>query len=137
MTVECDAVPAVAGLTATHRLLRTTVDDAALNIVYIGEVRTDGVLCPDTYTLTRTWETADCAGNVHSQSQTIEVQDTHELLSLSITCPSCHPVHERVPFARGGLEPRHQRRAFTWIDERQLRRRRHGDLTPILMTPSL
>ena len=83
VTVECDAVPAVAALST---LAASDNCDSGPEIVYIDEVRTDGV-CEDTYTLTRTWETSDCAGNVHSQSQTIEVQDT-QAPALSITCPS-------------------------------------------------
>ena len=62
-TVECDAVPAVADL---NTLAAADNCDPVVDIAYTGEVRTDGA-CEDTYTLTRTWETTDCAGNVHSQ----------------------------------------------------------------------
>ena len=67
-------MPCLQWPTSAAWLLRTTVS-ASVDIEYLGEVRTDGS-CEDTYTLTRTWRATDCAGNVHEQSQTIEVQDT-------------------------------------------------------------
>ncbi len=82
-TVECDAVPAIAPLASLEAMDNC---DSGPEIAFVEEVRTDGA-CEDTYTLTRTWETSDCAGNVHLQSQTIEVQDT-QAPSLSITCPA-------------------------------------------------
>ena len=96
-TVECDAVPAVADL---GTLSAADNCDPVVDIAYIGEVRTDGA-CEDTYTLTRTWETVDCAGNIHSQSQTIEVQDTTEPM-LSIECPA-DVMNTNVCFADGDL----------------------------------
>ena len=79
VTVECDAVPAVADLGS---LAAADNCEPVVDIAYLGEVRTDGS-CEDTYTLTRTWRTTDCAGNVHEQSQTIEVQDTTSRCSPS------------------------------------------------------
>ena len=96
-TVECDAVPAVADLST---LAAADNCDPVVDIAYIGEVRTDGA-CEDTYTLTRTWETVDCAGNVHSRSQTIEVQDTTSP-ELSIECPA-DQMYANVCFADGDL----------------------------------
>ena len=96
-TVECDAVPAVADLST---LAADDNCDPVVDIAYVGEVRTDGA-CEDTYTLTRTWETVDCAGNVHSRSQTIEVQDTTSP-ELSIECPA-DQLYANVCFADGDL----------------------------------
>ncbi len=66
-TVECNAVPAAAVLTATDNCDAPTVTYA--------EVRTNGN-CPSNYTLTRTWTATDACGNTSSKSQTITVQDT-------------------------------------------------------------
>ncbi|MDP4203437.1 MAG: HYR domain-containing protein, partial [Bacteroidota bacterium] len=68
VTVECNAVPVAATLTATDNC------DAAPVVTY-KEVRTDGV-CPSTYTLTRTWTATDACGNSASKTQVIKVQDT-------------------------------------------------------------
>jgi hypothetical protein len=76
ITVECDAVPAPAMVTATDNC------DASVTVSYL-QVRTDGI-CPDTYTLTRTWSAADSCTNASSCSQTIHVQDTTAPL---ISCP--------------------------------------------------
>ena len=96
-TVECDAVPAVADL---GTLASSDNCDPVVDIAYLGEVRTDGA-CEDTYTLTRTWSTTDCAGNSHQQNQTIEVQDTTSP-ELSIECPA-DQIHANVCFADGDL----------------------------------
>ncbi|MDB5196841.1 MAG: hypothetical protein JWP88_1212 [Flaviaesturariibacter sp.] len=66
-TVECNAVPVPATVTAT--------DNCSTSAVTYSEVRTDGS-CPSSYTLTRTWSTTDAAGNTTTASQTITVQDT-------------------------------------------------------------
>ncbi len=67
-TVTCQTIPAVG--------VPTAVDNCTeiINITYQGEVRTNGP-CPDTYTLTRTWRTADNCGNASTATQTILVQD--------------------------------------------------------------
>jgi hypothetical protein len=67
VTVECDAVPAAATLTATDNCDAPTVTYA--------EVRTNGN-CPSNYTLTRTWTATDACGNTSSKVQTVTVQDT-------------------------------------------------------------
>lgn len=67
-TVECDAVPAAAVLTASDNC------EGDMEVMY-SETRTDGA-CPQTYTLTRVWSASDCSGNSVSHTQTIEVQDT-------------------------------------------------------------
>ncbi|MAC17502.1 MAG: hypothetical protein CMC97_04315, partial [Flavobacteriales bacterium] len=97
VTVECDAVPAVAELGS---LAAADNCSATVDIEYLGEVRADGS-CEDTYTLTRTWRTTDCAGNAHEQSQTIEVQDTTAPM-LTIDCPA-DVVYNNVCFDDGDL----------------------------------
>ena len=97
-TVECDAVPAVADIST---LAASDNCDPDVDIAYLGEVRTDGA-CEDTYTLTRTWSTTDCAGNVHEQSQTIEVLDTTAPM-LSITCPD-NITHPNECFVDGDFQ---------------------------------
>jgi hypothetical protein len=68
VTVECDAVPAPATLTATDNC------DAAPVVTY-AQTRTDGT-CPNSYTLTRTWTATDACGNAGSKTQVITVRDT-------------------------------------------------------------
>ena len=65
ITVECDAIPAPANVTAT--------DNCTVALTFV-EVRTDGT-CPYNYTLTRTWTATDKCGNSTSASQTISVED--------------------------------------------------------------
>jgi hypothetical protein len=67
VTVECNAVPAAATLTAT--------DNCSTPVVTYNEVRTYG-LCAGNYTLTRTWTATDACGNASSKTQVITVRDT-------------------------------------------------------------
>ncbi|MEO1624682.1 MAG: Ig-like domain-containing protein, partial [Bacteroidota bacterium] len=67
ITVECDAVPAAAAVSATDNC------DADVRIDFV-EVRTDGD-CPDAYTLRRTWTATDDCGNATEQTQLIQVED--------------------------------------------------------------
>ncbi len=69
MTRECSGVPAPGTPVA--------MDNCSSNvtIVYNGEVRTDGV-CPNYYTLTRTWTASDDCGNTTAATQVITVKDT-------------------------------------------------------------
>ncbi len=70
-TVECDMIPEVAtGAEATDNC-----DDEVV-IEYIGEEIIAGDVCPQSYTIVRTWTATDNCGNVTEQSQTITVQDT-------------------------------------------------------------
>jgi hypothetical protein len=70
ITVECDAVPAVAILTATDNC------DSAPVVAY-AEVKTNGN-CSGNYILTRTWTATDACGNATSKTQVITVQDTQK-----------------------------------------------------------
>jgi hypothetical protein len=67
VTVECNAVPAAATLTAT--------DNCSTPVVTYNEIRTDGN-CSGNYILTRTWTATDACGNTSSKTQVIKVQDT-------------------------------------------------------------
>jgi uncharacterized repeat protein (TIGR01451 family) len=84
-TVQCNAVPAAATLTAT--------DNCDPNpLVTFAEVKTAGS-CPQSYTLLRTWTATDACGNHSTASQTINVVDTK---APSISCPTdqnlgCNP----------------------------------------------
>lgn len=68
LTVECDAVPEPADITATDNC------DPSPSISY-SETRTDGD-CASNYTLIRTWTAVDACGNSTSETQIIAVQDT-------------------------------------------------------------
>ncbi|MEL6658244.1 MAG: hypothetical protein AAFR36_17420, partial [Bacteroidota bacterium] len=70
LTVECDAIPAAATLTASDNCT------PAIMVSFM-EVRTDGV-CPQTYILTRTWTTEadDCGNPGITHTQVVTVQDT-------------------------------------------------------------
>ncbi|MDT0559707.1 hypothetical protein RM697_13720, partial [Ichthyenterobacterium sp. W332] len=65
-TVECDAVPTEATLTAT--------DNCGIATVTFLETRVDGS-CTNNYTLTRTWTASDDCGNETIHTQTLTVQD--------------------------------------------------------------
>ena len=67
-TVECDAVPAAADVTATDNC------DAS-PVVTLEETITPGA-CTGQYTITRTWTATDDCGNSSSATQTINVIDT-------------------------------------------------------------
>jgi gliding motility-associated-like protein/uncharacterized repeat protein (TIGR01451 family) len=69
ITVECDALPAAPAVV-------TASDNCDSNVlVEFTEARTDGV-CPDNYTLTRTWTATDNCGNSITHVQLISVEDT-------------------------------------------------------------
>ena len=67
MTVECDAVPMPATVTA--------IDNCSEPTILFFETRVDGG-CPNQYTLVRLWKANDGCGNFAFHKQTIEVQDT-------------------------------------------------------------
>ncbi len=74
-TVECNAVPAAATVTAT--------DNCSTSVPSYTETRTNGNNA-NNYTLTRTWSTTDASGNTSTATQTITVQDTQNPV---ISCP--------------------------------------------------
>ncbi len=67
ITVECDAVPNAATLTATDNCSDATVS--------VSDVITNGD-CANNYTIERTWVATDACGLIASHTQTITVQDT-------------------------------------------------------------
>ena len=67
-TVECDAVPDPAILTATDNC------DADVEVTF-DQTRTDGS-CPSNYTLTRTWTATDNCDNTAEHVQILTVEDT-------------------------------------------------------------
>ncbi|TMU50817.1 Calx-beta domain-containing protein, partial [Flagellimonas algicola] len=88
-TVSCDAIPAAEILTATDNC------DPNITVVFDEQI-TDTDSCGSDYIITRTWSTADCAGNPVSHTQVITVEDTTapvfvETLPLDITV-SCDNV---------------------------------------------
>ncbi|NJM81037.1 MAG: gliding motility-associated C-terminal domain-containing protein, partial [Flavobacterium sp.] len=69
VTVECNAIPAPATITATDAC------DTNPIVVTLTETTTAGS-CPSNYVITRTWRAIDRCGNLATASQTITVQDT-------------------------------------------------------------
>jgi hypothetical protein len=67
MTVECNAVPTPATVTA--------IDNCSEPTILFFETRVNGG-CPNQYTLVRLWKANDGCGNFAFHKQTIEVQDT-------------------------------------------------------------
>ncbi|WP_415580131.1 gliding motility-associated C-terminal domain-containing protein, partial [Flavobacterium longum] len=67
ITVECDAIPTAAVLTAT--------DNCGTATVAMTETTTPGA-CPSSYTLTRTWIATDVCGNPTTGQQVITVIDS-------------------------------------------------------------
>ena len=85
LTVECNAIPTPATITATDNC------DASVVVNYT-ETSTQGA-CANAYTLVRTWSATDACGNTSSASQTITVQDTTAPVliteieeTLNVTC---------------------------------------------------
>jgi hypothetical protein len=70
-TVECDAIPAPANVTAT--------DNCSAANVSFSQTATEG--CP--YTITRTWTATDECGNSTTDSQILTVVDTHDPIIVS------------------------------------------------------
>ena len=67
ITVECDAIPDTADITA--------IDNCGDATVTVKDIRTDGN-CPSNYIIARTWTATDECGLTTSHTQTITVQDT-------------------------------------------------------------
>ncbi|MCP4250023.1 MAG: hypothetical protein GY778_23525 [bacterium] len=75
-TVDCAAVPAAGGVTATDAC------DGARTVDF-SETRIDG-LCTGDYSLTRVWTATDACGNEATATQNLAVTDT---TAPAITCP--------------------------------------------------
>ncbi|MEM9819759.1 MAG: SdrD B-like domain-containing protein [Bacteroidota bacterium] len=74
--VECDAIPSAASPTAT--------DNCTDNVdISFSEVQSDAI-CPNAYTLTRTWTATDACGNQAVQTQIITVEDTTAPILLGV-----------------------------------------------------
>jgi hypothetical protein len=97
-TVECDAVPAPAPVTASD-----ACDPAP--VVRLAQTRIDG-RCPGEYRLVRTWTATDACGNAASASQELRVVDTRPPLvvpgSSELGC-IWPPNHRMVPFHRSAF----------------------------------
>jgi hypothetical protein len=91
-TVECDAIPAPAPVTATDAC------DPAPAVAFT-EVREDGD-CPGQHELLRTWTATDRCGNTASETQRITVQDTTPpAIAVGSDVVAClwPPNHRHVP----------------------------------------
>ncbi len=82
-TVNCDAIPPAAVLTATDNCLNSPT------VVY-QETSLEG-LCMNAYTLTRTWTVTDDYNNTTTHTQIINVQDT--IAPIVASCPSSITVY--------------------------------------------
>ena len=82
VSVECDAVPAPATVTASDTC------DTVIPVMF-GESQTNGS-CEDEYVLTRSWTAADDCGNDVTAQQFVSVDDT---LAPTISCPA-HTTRE-------------------------------------------
>ena len=80
ITINCEdpipVAPLVQGIDACEGVLPTTFTEVI-----------DGTMdsCPNDFTITRTWEVEDCAGNMNSHTQVITVEDNE---APQITCPA-------------------------------------------------
>ena len=89
-TVSCDAIPEAVVLTATDNCSEST--DLVVN--YTEEFTGQDEGCVSEYTITRTWEVSDCAGNSTSHKQIINVEDNEapelvtDLSNLTVECDS-------------------------------------------------
>ncbi len=86
-TVECDAIPSAATVTAT--------DNCSINLT-VNYSETIGTGCP--YTITRTWTVTDDCGNTSTATQTINVIDTTDPVlagvpsDITIACDAVLPI---------------------------------------------
>jgi len=77
VSVECDAIPAAASVTATDNC------DPAPTVDFT-ETSASGA-CAQEYVLTRTWTATDACGNIATCIQYVTVEDTQ---APSVTCPA-------------------------------------------------
>jgi len=90
VTVQCDAIPAVATPTATDNC------DTAVAVTYNGQTQTNGA-CANAYTLTRTWTAADNCGNTKTVTQRITVVDTGKPAFTAFPANTSIACHENPP----------------------------------------
>jgi hypothetical protein len=95
-TVQCDAVPPAATVTATD------VCDGSV-ATGLSEKRVDGN-CAASYTLTRSWTAADECGNTGSASQTITVEDTVAPVIACNNPPTMTPPDAPIAFTATGTD---------------------------------
>ncbi|WP_416223658.1 gliding motility-associated C-terminal domain-containing protein [Tenacibaculum ascidiaceicola] len=69
VTVSCDAIPEAVTLTGTDNC------NSEVIVVYSEELSGQEEGCASEYTITRTWEVQDCAGNSTSHTQVITIED--------------------------------------------------------------
>ncbi len=89
-TVQCDAVPPPAPVSATDNCDTSAVPG-------FNQTRTDGN-CAANYTLTRTWTAADDCGNTAQASQVVTVQDTTPPVIECHAPPTITPKDAPVSF---------------------------------------
>ncbi|MDX8554677.1 gliding motility-associated C-terminal domain-containing protein, partial [Tenacibaculum sp. 1B UA] len=89
-TVSCDAIPAVAVLTATDNC------DSEVIVVYSEELSGQEEGCASEYIITRKWEVQDCAGNTTSHTQVITIED-NEVPTLVSTLEDITVECDTVP----------------------------------------
>ncbi len=88
-TVECDAIPAPATLTAT--------DDCDTNVDINYSESTSQGACENAYTITRTWTATDDCGNVSEAVQVVTVVDTTAPVFGTIPTNTSIECGEQVP----------------------------------------
>ena len=100
MTVLCNEVPEAIVLTATDNCDQDIV-------VTFDEVISNDANCMDGYTVTRTWSTSDCSGNVVSHIQVITIEPTGPIVSseyeeeITIMCGDKLPEVPQLEFMGG------------------------------------
>jgi len=90
VTVQCDAIPAVATPAATDNC------DTAVAVTYNGQTTTSGT-CPNAYTLTRRWTAADNCGNTRTVTQRIVVTDNGKPVFTSFPANTTIACHDTPP----------------------------------------
>ncbi|MFS4457499.1 Calx-beta domain-containing protein, partial [Maribacter sp. 2304DJ31-5] len=99
-TVACNEVP--------EAVILTALDSCEPNIeVVFDEVTTNDANCATGYTITRTWNSSDCAGNVISHTQIITIPPTGPITAspyeeeITILCGDIFPEVPELTFAGG------------------------------------
>jgi len=90
VTVQCDAIPAVATPTATDNC------DLMVTMTYNGQTKTNGT-CLNNYILTRRWTASDNCGNTRSVSQRINVVDNGKPVFTSFPADQTIQCTDPIP----------------------------------------